>query len=409
MTNEMKPKLRRLQVGRSQQHGQQVLVLSDPCGLSDCTVVLPASLAPVLELCDGTRDIAGLRAVLELRTGLRVGPDYLEKLFAALDKALMLDNKNFAQVYEEAVKKFRAAPLRLPTMADRVYPADSKLLEQVIYGYFDGLPQETENTTETNKIRGLVSPHIDYQRGGAVYAGVWRRAIKAVQAADVAVILGTNHFNGQKLVTLTRQSYATPWGVLATCGDVVDAVASALGEAEVFAEEFNHRNEHSVEASAVWLHYLVKDKGCELVPVLCGSFQKFIEGDSNPGDDDEISRFVEAVKKATADKRTLIVAAGDLAHVGPAFGDRYPINLLEKARLSSADNDLMSAITNGDAEGMFQQVKREGDRRRICGLSAIYLALRLLGKAKGDITGYAQCPADEEGNSFVSICGVVLV
>ena len=409
MTGEMRPKLRRVQVSRGQQHGQQVLVLSDPCGLSDCAVVLPASLATVLELCDGTRNVAALRTVLELRTGLRVSPDYLEKLFAALDKALMIDNEHFALVHEEAVKKFRAAPSRPPTMADRVYPANSELLEQVLCGYLDGLLPDADNMTKADEVRGLVSPHIDYQRGGTVYAEVWRRAAEAARAAEVAIVLGTNHFNGQKLVTLTRQSYATPWGVLATCGDVVDAVASALGEGEVFAEEFNHRNEHSVEAAAVWLHYLVKDKGCELVPVLCGSFQRFMEGDSSPGDDDKIARFVEAVRNATADRRTLIVAAGDLAHVGPAFGDRYPINVLEKARLSSADSELMSAIAGGDAEGMFRQVKKEGDRRRICGLSSIYLALRLLGKVKGEVTGYAQCPADEQGTSFVSICGIVLV
>ena len=408
MTGEIRPKLRRLQVGRGQQHGQQVLVLSDPCGLSDCAVILPANLATVLELCDGTRNVAALRTVLELRTGLRVGPDYLENLFAALDKALMIDNEHFALVHEEAVKKFRAAPSRPPTMADRVYPANSELLEQVLCGYLDGLLPDADNMTKTDEVRGLVSPHIDYQRGGTVYAEVWRRAAEAARAAEVAIVLGTNHFNGQKLVTLTRQSYATPWGVLATCGDVVNAVASALGDEEVFAEEFNHRNEHSVEAAAVWLHYLVKDKGCELVPVLCGSFQRFLEGDRNPGDDDEIARFVEVVRNATANRRTLIIAAGDLAHVGPAFGDRYPINLLEKARLSSADSELMSAITKGDAEGMFRQVKKEGDRRRICGLSAIYLALRLLGKVKGDVTGYAQCPADEQGTSFVSICGIVL-
>jgi len=329
-------------------------------------------------------------------------------MFAALDKALMIDNEHFARVHEEAVEKFRAAPSRPPTMADRVYPADSELLEQILCGYFDGLLPDADSMTKADEVRGLVSPHIDYQRGGIVYAEVWHRAAMAARAAEIAIILGTNHFNGQKLVTLTRQSYATPWGVLTTAGDVVDTVASALGEGEVFAEEFNHRNEHSVEAAAVWLHYLVKDKGCELVPVLCGSFQRFIEGDRSPGDDGEIARFVEAVRNATANRRTLIVAAGDLAHVGPAFGDRYPINVLEKARLSSADSELMSAIARGDAEGMFQQVKKEGDRRRICGLSAIYLALRLLGKARGDITGYAQCPADEQGTSFVSICGIVL-
>jgi len=408
MTGEMRPKLRRLQVGRGQQHGQQVLVLSDPWALSDCAVVLPASLAPVLELCDGTRDVATLRTVLELKTGLRVGPDYLEKMFAALDRALMMDNEHFAQVYEEAVRKFRSAPSRPPTMADRVYPANSELLEQVLCGYFDGLLPDTESMARADEVRGLVSPHIDYQRGGIVYAEVWRRAAQATRAAELAIILGTNHFNGQKLVTLTRQSYSTPWGVLATASDVVDAVASALGEGEVFAEEFNHRNEHSVEAATVWLHYLVKDKSCELVPVLCGSFQRFIDGDGSPGDDDKIARFVEAVRNAAGNRRTLIVAAADLAHIGPAFGDRYPINLLEKARLSSADNELISAITRGDAEGMFQLVKKEVDRRRICGLSSIYLALRLLGEVKGDVTGYAQCPADEQETSFVSICGIVL-
>jgi AmmeMemoRadiSam system protein B len=408
MTGEIRPKLRHVQVSRGHQYGQQVLILSDPCGLSDCAIVLPASLAPVLELCDGTRNIAALRTVLELRTGLRVGPDYLEKMFDALDRALLIDNEHYAQAHQEALQKFRTAPSRPPTMADRVYPADYELLEQVLCGYFDSLPSDTKNMARSGEVRGLVSPHIDYQRGGIVYAGVWSRATKAAQDAEVAIILGTNHFNGQKLVTLTRQSYTTPWGVLTTCGEAVDAVASALGEKEVFAEEFSHRNEHSVEAAAVWLHYLTKDKGCELVPVLCGSFQRFIEGNSNPGGDGEVARFVEALRNATTNKRTLIVAAGDLAHVGPAFGDRYPVDALEKARLSSADSELMSAIARGDAEEMFQQVKKEGDRRRICGLSAIYLALRLLGKVGGDITGYAQCPADEQGTSFVSICGIVL-
>src|SRR4030042_6879348 len=91
MTDEIRPKLRQGRVSRGQQQGQPMLVLSDPSGLSDCSVVLPASLAPVLELCDGTRYISTLRAVLELRAGLRVGPGYLEKLFAALDKALLMD------------------------------------------------------------------------------------------------------------------------------------------------------------------------------------------------------------------------------------------------------------------------------------------------------------------------------
>jgi AmmeMemoRadiSam system protein B len=207
---------------------------------------------------------------------------------------------------------------------------------------------------------------------------------------------------------LTKQNYFTPWGVLPTASDVVDELAAVLGDHEVFAEELHHRTEHSIEIVTVWLHYLLKGRVCEIVPVLCGSFHRFIENDEQPGDNREIALFIDALRKSTGNRRALIVAAGDLAHVGPAFGDSYPIGLTEKATLSSADNEFMESMSRGDAETMFMQVKKEGDRRRICGLPPIYIALRFLGETSGIACGYAQCPADEQGTSFVSICGLVL-
>jgi hypothetical protein len=101
------------------------------------------------------------------------------------------------------------------------------------------------------------------------------------------------------------------------------------------------------------------------------------------------------------------VAAGDLAHIGPAFGDSYPIDLVGRARLTAADEQLMAAICTGDAEVFFQRVKEERDRRRICGLPPIYLTLRYLDGAKGEVSGYMQCPADQRSTSLVSICGII--
>jgi hypothetical protein len=40
-------------------------------------------------------------------------------------------------------------------------------------------------------------------------------------------------------------------------------------------------------------------------------------------------------------------------------------------------------------------------------LPPIYLALRVLAGATGEPAGYDRCPADANGTSFVSICGVV--
>lgn len=405
--NEL-PKIRRLQISAGQWENRPVIVLQDPLGLTEQAVAVPREVAPLIELCDGSRDIATLRTAFELRTGLKVGPGYVEKMLTQLDEALLLENERYMQAHRETVEKFRSAPFRPPRLAGKVYPSTEEWLERNFKEYFEAAASEGDDVDGIGQVRGLVSPHIDYQRGGAVYARVWQRAAAAASEAEVAVILGTNHHDCQKLFTVTRQSYSTPWGVMPTAGDVVDEVAAALGDDEVFAEELHHRTEHSVEAAAVWLHYFVKDSACEMVPVLCGSFHEFIHGDGHPGDDESIATFVDAVRRATANRRTLIVAAADLAHVGPAFGDPYPIDVTHKAGMSAADAELMDCIARGDAEGMFSKVKHEGDRRRICGLAPIYLALRILGESTGWVTGYDHCPADQQGTSFVSICGMVL-
>jgi len=407
MTGNAGPKLRTVQASVGQWRGQHVIVLQDPLGLSGMVVAVPRELAMILELCDGTRDVSTLKAALELRTGLNISSDHLTGLLAELDDALLLENERFEGAYREAVREFREAPCRPPVLAGKVYPADADMLDSVLREYLDSLPPSPAGTFEDNTIHGLVSPHIDYQRGAHIYAEVWRRAAAAARSADVVVIMGTNHFDSRNLFTLTRQSYSTPWGVLPTSRSVVDQVASELGE-DVFSDEIHHRAEHSVEISAVWLHYLVRQSACELVPVLCGSFERFVYGDNTPGNDGEIARFVDAMRNATAGCSTLIVASADLAHVGPAFGDNHPVDRAKKAKHAAADAELTAFIAKGDAEGMFSMVKNEGDQRRICGLAPIYLALRLLGKTEGEVTGYDQCPADREGTSFVSICGVLL-
>ena len=98
----------------------------------------------------------------------------------------------------------------------------------------------------------------------------------------------------------------------------------------------------------------------------------------------------------------------DLAHSGPAFGDAMPVDLAGRARMTAADDALIEAMCAGDAQAFYEQVAAENDRRNVCGLSPIYLTLRLLGETTGERAGYERCPADQEGASWVSVCGVVL-
>jgi AmmeMemoRadiSam system protein B len=377
-------------------------LLRDPLALAGRSVLIPQQLAPLLALCDGTRDLSALRASLAVRYGLRVGPGELERLVAALDEALLLENERSAQAMARALDDYRQAPCRPPVGAGRSYPDDAGELRLMLDRYLaevgdDGMPFHG---------RGLVSPHIDYPRGGPVYAAVWKRAAEAVRAADLVVVLGTDHY-GDVPFTLTRQSYATPFGVLPTAREAVDALAEAAGEEMAFAGELYHRSEHSIELAAVWLHHVREGEPCEIVPVLCGSFGRFVRGKANPADDPALPALVDGIRQVVAGRRALVVAAADLAHVGPAF-DGAPVDLVARAQLQAADDELIERMCTGDAEGFLQVIKYVEDRNNVCGLPPIYVTLRVLSPAQGERVAYARCPADQNGTSLVSICGVLL-
>jgi AmmeMemoRadiSam system protein B len=404
----MQPKLRPLDIRPIQHRGQPALLMRDPLVLTDQTIVLPQQLAPLLSLLDGTRDEAALRAALEIRYGVRLPLGALPSLLSQLDDALLLENERSAEALAEALRIYRDGPHRLPALAGQGYPADTDQLQQMLQGYIDSASPSQPDSDSDNAIRGLVSPHIDYNRGHTVYAQVWQAAAEAVQEAELAVIVGTDHMAEDGAVTLTQQSYATPWGTLPTSQLVVQMVAQAIGEDQAFKHELHHRTEHSVELAAIWLHFIRGGKEIPLVPILLGSLGSLYRGNGDPDDALRFTRAAEALRKAAGPYRTLIIVAGDLAHVGPAFGDSAPVDILSRARLRASDRELMDVICSGDPEALLERLKQQGDPHRVCGLPPIYLALRVLGETQGAVTGYAQCPADSRGASLVSICGIVL-
>jgi AmmeMemoRadiSam system protein B len=410
MTQSLYPKLRAVDPRPIVHGGRPSILLRDPLQLTEGNIVIPQQLAPLLALCDGTRDIAGLRASLAVRFGVRVGSGVLEQLVRALDEALLLDNERFAQALEHALTAYRQAPFRPPALAGQSYPADPDALRGLLDGYLEATDDEGEDTREVKSRladgRGLVCPHIDYARGGPVYARVWKQAAEIAQAADLVVLLGTDHYGTDGRLTLTRQHYSTPFGVLPTAREVVDRLAEAMGQDEAFGEELHHRSEHSIELAAVWLHHVRGGQPCELVPVLCGGFGHFVQGEVNLEHDPTMTALIDALRETAAGRRVLVVASADLSHVGPAFGGQ-PLDLVGRARLQAADEALIERICAGDAEGFLAAIRRDGDRRNVCGLPPIYLALRMLSPVQGEPVAYDRCPADANGTSLVSICGIL--
>jgi AmmeMemoRadiSam system protein B len=403
MSDALHPKLRVVDPHAIVHDGRPSILLRDPLQLTDQAIIIPQQMAPLLVLCDGTRDVGGLCASLAIRYGLRVGESMMQRLIDTLDEALLLDNDRFAQAHEQVLAQYHRAPFRAPASAGHSYPAGASETAEMLNGYLDGVEDAPLGLAE---VRGVVCPHIDYARGGPVYAAVWKSAAEAARAADLAVILGTDHY-GDNLLTLTRQSYCTPFGVLPTARDVVDALGEAIGPEMAFESELLHRGEHSVELAAVWLHHAREGKPCDTVPVLCGTFGLFVRGEGDPQEEPIFERLRTALETTTAGRRVLVIAAADLAHVGPAFGGP-PQGVMERARVSAADSELVDHICAGDADGFFAAIQRKQDAYNVCGVPAIYAALRLLAPVQGERAGYQQCPADEQSTSLVSICGVLL-
>ncbi|MBK7217891.1 MAG: AmmeMemoRadiSam system protein B [Candidatus Promineofilum sp.] len=399
MTN---PRLRLLDFQRIYHQGEPMWLLRDPWQLGERQLIFPDALAQLLLFCDGTRDTRQIQAALSEHLDTTVPFDIVTEALAQLDAAYLLANDRSEARRQALVAGYRAQPHRPPALADLSYPASPAALDELFRGYGDG---DTADAAAWQG-RGVVSPHIDYQRGGPVYARVWRRAAPAVLAADLVLIFGTDHNGSAGSVTLTPLPYATPYGVLPTDGVLIDRLAAALGPEAAYAEELNHRQEHSVELSAVWLHHVFHTAGvapCPMVPILVGSFHHFVTSGSHPAQEERFNRFLDTLRRETAGRRVLAVGSVDLAHVGPAFGDAFGMDAGRRSRLRGEDEALMTAVTAGDAPGFYRRIAAVDDRNRICGFSPLYLMLSYLGPATGRRVAYEHCPADAADTSLVSI------
>ena len=393
--------------------GEQRLWLRDPLGLSERMVLVPAAVAPLVALLDGERTPSGIKAAFEVRYGTRLPPGFVEQFLAALQEAALLFGPTYEVARQRALADYRAAPYRQPALAGNGYPADPAALHRLLAGY--AAAAHPNGAAPTNgPLRGLITPHIDYARGGAEYARTWLPARAAVAAADLVIIFGTEHAGSAGAFTLTRQRYATPWGPFPQDQAVVEQLVAALGEEAAFAEELHHRNEHSIELATVWLHWLLREAGRAdalppLVPILCGSFAPYTHdthGAADPLADQARVNALAALRAATAGRRVLVVASADLAHVGPAFGDEHGWDVFARANLKASDERLLAVAATGDPADFLAALRVDQDAHRVCGLPPIYWALHALDGATGETLGYDQCPADEAGASWVTIAGM---
>jgi len=411
------PKLRGVDVRPHRQNGHLYYLLSDPLELAEDSLLLPQAFGPLLALCDGSQtDASAISHALAHHFQMCVDPLAVGQILNALDDALLLENERSAEAIARKVASYRALPARPATHAGLAYPDDPAELTRWLDSFLDvplsrrGIESRTRSNgnSKSEKIAGVFSPHIDYTRGGAVYARTWQAAREAAQAAELVILIGTDHY-GSDLFTCTRQSYATPLGPLPTESAAVDRLAQAVGEQTAYAGELRHLREHALELVAVWLQHARRGKPVALLPVLVGGLHSYFQEAQGPASDGRIQRFVQTAREISAQRATLIVASGDLAHVGPAFGGPA-LDQAARDQLRRADDGLQERLVAGDADGFYQLIRAGQDRNNVCGVTPGYLALKILGDGvRGRRLAYDSCPADDGETSAVTIGGLLFI
>jgi AmmeMemoRadiSam system protein B len=389
--------------------GQDVICLRDPSGVTDAVLAVPRGLAAILALLDGTRSLLDVQAEIMRRHGELVPRSALETLVEALDQHCLLEGPRVEAERRRLADAFRATATRAAAHAGRAYPdeagAAARALDELFLGR-NGLAPV--GPTGEGAPVGLIAPHIDFGRGGPAYARAYH-AVGAAAAVDCFIVLGTAHagLDGHAFAA-TRKAYDTPFGPLAVDDEVLEAVVRRA-PADLFAAELAHRAEHSIEFQAVCLAYLHRNGAAaqtvRIVPILTSFVHECLARQRDPAEETEVMGVLDALRGAMAavPRRYCVIAGADLAHVGPRFGDPAPVSRERLRAIEAEDRTLLALVARGDAAGFFGSVAREGDRRRICGLSPIYALLATLPPCDGQLLSYGQWPDPQGTVTFASL------
>ncbi len=402
------PKLRPLDLVTGKWDGQQAVFARDHEGLLESPVLLPLSVCLVALLLDGRREALDVQVeYARLTAGQLLPRQDLDRIIDDLDTHHLLATPKLAQRRQVVEAAYRAVPHRPSAHAGASYPADPGALGAVLQGFLDATRKEAFPRDGPNglRVRGVIAPHIDFHRGGATYGRAYQW-LRGIPAGACVVVVGVAHAAPPVPYVLTTKGYATPSRVIDVDRPLLDAVRERY-PFDAFAYEAVHRTEHSIEFQVLFLDHVTQGRPLTMLPVLCSGFEPWC-GVHSPAGVPQIESFIVALRAAiAAHTRPVIVIAGvDLSHMGPRFGDAETLGPSLAATARAGDLGALERVAAGDAEGFWQAVMADGNRRRVCGLSAIYTVLRVLAPVRGRVLEYRQ--GEDPAGGLVGFAACVL-
>jgi MEMO1 family protein len=244
--------------------------------------------------------------------------------------------------------------MRSPAVAGQFYPRSPQELKRQLDEFLmDAASQELP-------ILGAVVPHAGYIYSGSVAAEVYAR----LPEKETYVILGPNHHGLGAPISLSRDSWKTPLGLIESDQEMAQALVGTI----IDQEELAHLHEHSIEVQLPFLQDRFSN-GFKILAIAMGL-----------QDEDTAIEVGEALGKAALklNRKCTFIASSDFSHYQPQ----------ETAR--KVDASLIEAILRMDISEFYSRVYSYD--ATACGygpIAASIAAAKVLGATSGKLLRYA--------------------
>ncbi len=401
-----RPKLRPLDMLPVQTPAGQRIMIRDPLRLSESEIVVPMDIAFLIAQFDGTHTVREAQVSYVRRFGSLITTEKINELLQQLDDVLLLDTDRFRKFVAGIEAEFDARPTRAAAHAGRSYEEGAAAFIRAWRPRIDAAQPPDDFPLDQGR-PALIAPHYDMNNAAEAYAIAYQ-LLRSAPQPDVVVIFGTAHNGRESPFILTRKPFETPFGALETDEAIIAQLADAASF-DLFADEFVHRDEHSIEFQTALLHLLYQEseEPPKIVPILCGGYHRRNGDFVNPAENEPVNGFLEALRDSIAgdERRIALIASADLSHIGARFGQPPPLTQAHLDLARRHDMAVLDRAQGGDAENLYFTIAEVQDRYNVCGFPCIYALLRALPVKEGRLLSYKQAtePQTQSCVSFASV------
>lgn len=382
------------------EENQKFYYFEDELQLASNQLIFSEDIFLITTFINGVNTFEFISIMLEENYQIPFSSLEISTIYNQLNSYGFIEN-NFIKEEKQKIKSYLDSHIRPYICADSSYPSNPIELSNEL----DKILRNGEVSSEKEVI-AIMAPHIDFRLGELTHK-VYSPAFNLIKNCnpDLVVIIGTAHYKSSDYFMFTNKLYSTPLGVVETDFDIQSKISEKLN-GKITYDEMAHYPEHSLEYHIVLLQHILKGKEFKILPILSGSLFNETNNKTLPNEVDEYSKQINAIKGVIneSNKKVLFLASGDLAHIGRRFGDEFDASE-QFDELNNEDKILINHLSKINKEAFFQEISKNNDKRRICGLSPFYAMLNLINPNSSKVLGYNLWD-DTSTKTAVSFCSI---